>query len=419
MKLPTGRGRILCVTSNFPRWAGDSTTPFVLHLANDLQRLGWEVDVLAPHAPGCALAETIEGVRVERFRYLWPERQQTVCYEGGALINLTKRRTDLLKLPLLVTAQWAAVLRRIVAGHYDLLHSHWILPQGFTGVMAAKVHHVPHVITVHGGDVFALRSKLMKRFKRFALQHADTITVNSSVTESAVWELEPGTTPVHRVPMGVAVPSVARDSVLASQIRARYRAGNGPLILFVGRMVEEKGIRDLIDAVGLLRETLPDVRVVLVGDGQDRREAEAYAAAAGLANRVNFTGWVQPAEVPSYMAAADVFVGPSRRAPNGWIEAQGLTYLEAMIARVPVIATRLGGVVDSVIPDRTGLLVDQQAPDQIARAVKRLVRDPALAARLAGEAHSHAASTFSRAASAAKFSELFAALVGAPGRAPV
>ena len=62
--------RLLCVTSNFPRWSGDSTTPFVLHLAQDLQSLGWEVHVLAPHAPDAELSEIIGCVRVERFRYL-------------------------------------------------------------------------------------------------------------------------------------------------------------------------------------------------------------------------------------------------------------------------------------------------------------------------------------------------------------
>ena len=193
---------------------------------------------------------------------------------------------------------------------------------------------MPHVITVHGGDVFALPGKLMARFKRFALRHADAVTVKRSVTASAVRALDAGGTPVQRIPMGVSVTSLRRDAEQVAQICARYRAGNGPLILFVGRMVEEKGVRDLIDAVGLLGATLPDARALLVGEGQDRAELEAHAVAAGLAPQVHFTGWVQPAEIPKYMAAADVFVAPSRRAPNGWVEAQGLTCLEAMIARV-------------------------------------------------------------------------------------
>jgi len=84
--------KILCLTSNLPRWQGDSTTPFVLNLARELQKLGWQVDVLAPHAPGCAKKETLQGVNIERFQYLWPKTQQTVCYQGGALINMRRNR---------------------------------------------------------------------------------------------------------------------------------------------------------------------------------------------------------------------------------------------------------------------------------------------------------------------------------------
>ncbi len=92
------RGRVLCMTSNFPRWDGDSTTPFILHLVQDLQAFGWAVDVLAPHAPGAALKETLGGVRVERFRYFWPEAQESLCYQGGALSNLRRNPFNKFKL---------------------------------------------------------------------------------------------------------------------------------------------------------------------------------------------------------------------------------------------------------------------------------------------------------------------------------
>src|SRR5688572_3816919 len=100
-------GRVLLVTSNYPRWAGDATTPFVLHLARDLRSLGWDVLVLAPHAPGAARAEVLDGVAVERFRYLLPERLQTVCYNGGSLGNLRRNPSNFLKLPLLVGREWS------------------------------------------------------------------------------------------------------------------------------------------------------------------------------------------------------------------------------------------------------------------------------------------------------------------------
>lgn len=400
--------RVLCVTSNFPRWTGDATTPFVLHLAHDLQALGWQVDVLAPHAPGAARTEVMDGVHVERFRYLWPARQQTVCYQGGALINLRKQPLNKLKLPALVASETIATARRLLSRRYDLLHSHWILPQGFTGMLARGIAPVGHVLTVHGGDIFGLRGRLLARFKRVALRAADAVTVNSSVTEAAVGAAAGPLDRVSRIPMGVSTTALDdQGNALAARIRQEYRTGTGPLLLFVGRLVEEKGLEDLLHAVRILAADHPDVRALIVGDGQDRETFEQVSHELRIADRVTFTGWVDAREVPAYLHAADVFVGPSRQARSGWIEAQGLTFLEAMVAGTPVVATRLGGIVDSVVDGTTGLLVEQRSPQQLATAIRRLAKDPELGRRLATAARMHVDQGFSRDASARRFSDLF------------
>src|SRR5512141_2794588 len=101
--------RVLLVTSTFPRWQGDDTTLFVLHFAQELIRQGLDVDVLAPHAPGAAWAEDVEGVSVERFRYFVPTRAENVCYGGGALFNLEGSPSRAAKLPALVGAELAAI----------------------------------------------------------------------------------------------------------------------------------------------------------------------------------------------------------------------------------------------------------------------------------------------------------------------
>jgi len=406
-------GRILLSTSNFPRWAGDSTTPFVLHLAQDLQELGWRVDVLAPHAEGAASREILDGVQVERFRYLWPDSQQTVCYSGGALVNLRKNRWNAAKLPALVFCEWAAVLRRLATRRYDLLHSHWILPQGFTGVMAAKPLKVPHVVTIHGGDVFALKGGMLSRFKRFALTHADAVTVNSSATRQAALDIAPGLANLHTVPMGVTEAEPAAAAV--AELRSRYRRGGGPLVVFVGRLVAEKGADDLIRAMAILTGSQPDATALVVGDGQDRQAFERLAATCGVADRVTFTGWVQPRDVVDYLAAGDVFAGPSKRGADGWVEAQGLTFIEAMLAGTPVVATDSGGIGDSVRHEETGLLVPEGAPDAIAAAIARFAAEPALAGRVTAAGRERARERFTRAASARAFSDLLRDLShGAP-----
>lgn len=406
---PTGpRGRLLVVTSNYPRWEGDSTTPFVLDLTRHLVDRGWAADVLAPHAPGAAVDETLAGVPVHRFRYLWPEAAQTVCYQGGALVNLRQRKSNLLKLPALVAAEWTAVVRRLRRGAYDAVHAHWALPQGLVGVAATR--RTPVVLTVHGGDVFALDQGPLRAAKRIAIEHAAAVTVNSSATEAAVRYLGRARR-LERIPMGIDVdPEVDPGRVAA--LRAEHRRGDGPLLALVGRVVAEKGVFDLIEAVDRLRADLPDVRAVVLGEGQDKAAAEAQVAERGLGDHVRFVGWVDPTEVPAWLAAVDVVVAPSRRAPDGWAEAQGLAIVEAQAAGRPVVASDSGGIGDAVEHEVTGLVVGEGRPDQLAAAVARLHADPALAGRLAAAGRDQAVARFSAAASADAFSALFAAVTG-------
>jgi glycosyltransferase involved in cell wall biosynthesis len=398
------RRRVLFVTSNFPRWAGDSTTPFVQVLARDLIALGWQVDVLAPHAPGAAEAEVLGGVPVERFRYLFPASAQTVCYQGGALANLAKQPLNKLKLPALVAAEWLAVQQRALSGSYDLIHSHWVLPQGFVGMFAAGLCRLPHVITVHGSDIFLLTSPLLEAAKRAAFNRAHVVTVNSSATEARTRQVAPALKDLRRIPMGITSGGLTTEErAQATALRSRFRAGGGPLLVFVGRMVEQKGGEDLLRAMALLGEELPELRLMMLGEGPDRASWEGLARELGIAPRVSFLGWVDPELVRAHVAAADIFVGPSRGN-----EAQGLAFLEAMSAGTPVIAARSGGVVDVVHHERTGLLVEQAAPAELARAILRLSREDALRAHLVEDARRLLGSAFSRESSAQRFSDVYA-----------
>lgn len=399
------------MTSNLPRWQGDSTTPFVLNLAKDLQKIGWQVDVLAPYAPGCAMRETLQGVNIQRFQYLWPERLQTVCYQGGTLVNLRKNKSNYLKLPVLVLAETSALLSRLATGSYDLIHSHWLLPQGFVGFLGARLARIPNVVTIHGGDVFGLRQKVFLPFKRFALKHAHAVSVNSSATEKAVRNIAPDIGAVQRIPMGVDISDVSRTDPHVLQIKEKYRRPNGPLIIFVGRIVEEKGLEDIIRAMPVILKKCPDASALIAGAGQDRTAMEALSLDIGLTGKVFFTGWIDPELVPVYLAAADVFVGPSRQACDGWIEAQGLTSLEAMAVGTPVVASRSGGIVDAVVHNKTGLLVDERSPDQVAEAVIRLNLDQELSRNLAAQGRKLVEQSYSRQACAARFSEVFKGLI--------
>jgi len=266
------------------------------------------------------------------------------------------------------------------------------------------------VVTVHGGDVFALDQPLLRATKRLAFRRAAAVTVNSSATERAVLDLAKPRR-LERIPMGIDVdPPV--DTDLVERLRAEHRTDDGPLVALVGRVVEEKGVFDLIAAVDLLRDELPGLRVVVLGEGQDRSRAEAEVADRGLQERVRFVGWVDSADVPAWLAASDVVAAPSRTAPDGWAEAQGLSIAEAMAAGRPVVATDSGGIGDLVEHEVTGLLVGEGRPDELAAALRRLHDDPVLAQRLAQTGRAFAAAEYSAGASADAFSALFDDVTG-------
>jgi phosphatidylinositol alpha-1,6-mannosyltransferase len=369
-------GRVLLVTSSFPRWPGDASGTFVLNHARDLQACGWTVDVLAPHAPGAKTREEMDAIHVERFRYLWPSALETLCYGGGVLGNLRRNPLNLLKVPLLILGEWAAVLRRLATRRYDVVNSHWLVPQGLVTALAAPLFRVPHVATIHGSDVLALTGRLATAANRFTLRRADAVTVNSAATRAAAEAIAPNLEHVHTIPMGVAT-DVDPDESAVARIRARYRRPKGPLLVFAGRVVREKGVGDLLDAVARLVPMHADVSAMVVGGGAERDEFQRRAADLGIADRVAFVGPMPPERTLEYMAAADVLVGPS------WTEAFGLVFAEALSVGTPVVGTDVGGIAECIDHQRTGLLVPPRAPDAIAAAIDRFVTEPDFAARTA------------------------------------
>jgi glycosyltransferase involved in cell wall biosynthesis len=216
--------------------------------------------------------------------------------------------------------------------------------------------------------------------------------------------------------MGVDVTR-SPDPDLRASLRLRFRAGDGPLLVFAGRLVEEKGYADFLRALACVSSRRPDVSGLVVGDGQDRGAAERLARDLGVADRVHFAGWVESTEMPSYMAAGDVFVAPSRRAPDGWIEAQGLSVIEAMAVGVPVVASACGGIVDTIDDGISGLLVPERAPEALADAIERLVVDGDLRDRIVIEGRRVARDRFSLEATAGAFAALFRDVLDRPVRA--
>jgi len=398
--------RILFLTSGAPRHPGDSTAPFILNMARDLCGLGWRVTILAPHAPGLKKAEEIDGVAIRRFQYLWPAAWQKLCYDGGAAVNLKRRRSNALAIPFFIIAELLAALLQILRERPALIHSHWVIPQGVVG-QALSLAGMGHVISVHGTDIFGFRGAPLRLIKRWALDRCDHVIANSTSTRNEVDAFcHPRALSI--IPTGAA-PPVRKDCILPD--RGVFAGPDTSIVLFVGRLIEAKGVRYLLEALPSILAAR-QVKLLIVGDGPERPALESCARDLGVRDNTIFTGAVPHSSVQDYLSIADVFVGPSVSIPGESTEAQGNTFIEALFARVPVVASRLGGIPDAIIDEQTGLLVEQRASEQIARAVLRILSEPELAGSLRLAGYNHAAAKFSRSTSARRIDAIYRSILG-------
>lgn len=397
---------VLFVTSTFPRWQGDATGPFVLELAKAVAARGWIPVVLAPHGAGCVSQERLEGIEVHRFRYSWPARTESLCYGGGALNNLRRNPANYLLLPAFIGAQAHAIRRLLSQREFSVLHSHWILPQSFVA-SAINKGRIAHVATAHGSDAFGLNGSMLHLLKRYALSGADAISVNSQATRRALAGLLRDSTKIEIVPIG-ATEDLPDDTQLESRRRAlRAQHEAAPLLLFVGRLVQEKGVADFLSAIASLKSRLPRARAIIIGDGPERSGLEHMAARLEIAGSVQFLGRLPNRVVRDYLAAADIFVAPSVRSHFGGTEAQGVSIAEAMLAGLPVIATNIGGIVDHIFDGETGLLVDEHSPNQIADAILHIYETPGQADAIGHRARSHAEQQLNMRSTAERFCEIY------------
>ncbi len=357
--------KVLMLTSSYPRSAEDGAAIFLRHMAEKLVQRGVEVHVLVPaYREGGSNVE--RGIHVYRFQYL-PSRLQKLAYGSGILPNLKRNPWLWIEVPFFIVMMTYSIIRLLWKERPDLIHAHWVLPQGLIAVFAKLFYKTPVVTTAHGSDVFALRGRLFDRLRGYVLKQSDAWTSNSQATADAVGEKNFLSQP-HILPMGVDVKR------FQSGERQKLRQGlpdDECVLLFIGRLVEQKGLANLLQALSLLPSTLRDrTSLWVIGDGQDRGRLERYAQGLGIGGKIRFWGHLNNDLLPDFYAAADLLV-----APSGGAEGQGVVISEAFAARLCVLATRVGGIAETIEDGHTGVLVAPHNPDHLADEIEKLLND--------------------------------------------
>jgi len=291
--------------------------------------------------------------------------------EAGVDVNVlgVRGKWDATKLRELVR-----MLRR---DRIDVLHTH-LFHADLAGRAAAYLASVPHVVhTVHTAE--ARFRPWRFAFARLAGGACERIVAVSRSARDH--HARRAGLPLSRytiIPNGVDAGDYARDETARRRLRRHWGAApQEPVVIFVGRLAEEKGIETLLAAARLLDARGAAPLFVIVGDGPRRRLVDRSIAADALGGRVRVLGFTR--DIRGVLSAADIFVMPSR-----W-EGFGLAAAEAMAAGLPVIATRIAGLSDLVVEGRTALMIDVGDGNALAEGIARLCGDAALRRRL-GEA---------------------------------
>ena len=357
-----GKPSVLVLTSTFPRWEQDKEPAFVFELCRRLTD-EFDVTVLAPRSSGSKGFETMSGLRVFRFPYFFKRWENLATHSGGILNRLKANRLNYLLMPFFLCGQLLAFVKLIRRERFDLIHAHWLIPQGVIAVwgLILSRHRIPLLCTSHGGDLFALKGSIFQRVKRWVMKRSQKMTVVSNAMKDVVVNMGVAPGKVDVIPMGVDLRNtfVPDENVKRSDTE----------ILFVGRLVEKKGVRYLLEALPAVLADFPEARLTVAGAGPMEEELRDLADRLHLSDNIDFLGMVSQNELPPLYQRATVAVFPFVVAKSGDQEGFGLVQVEAMGCKCPVIAGNLPAVYDILVHEENGLLVESGNPYALSKAV--------------------------------------------------
>ncbi len=380
---------VLVLATTFPRWENDSTPRFVYDLSKRMVSR-YKIIVLAPHHKGAAKRESMDGMDIRRFAYFRPESLQKLCYGGGIIPNMKSSFLAKIQMPLLIVTEFLNARHTLSKEKIAMMHTHWILPQGLIGVFLKKIHKIPLLVSVHGSDLFPLKSAFFKKLQHFVIKNADFITVNSGATRKELLSRFPQYhSKVKVLPMGLDT-----NAFKPRNIKKPKKYEDSIVLLFVGRLSDQKGLQYLIEAMPDVIGQSHSVKLLVIGEGSYEMPLRDAVAGSHLENHVEFLGSMPSAEIQKYYNFADIFVLPSLSNKTG-TEALGLSLLEAMASGCAVIGTNVGGIPFVIRNNKNGLLVEQKNPAELAKAILALLKDESKAKNMGKKAAEFARKNYS------------------------
>ena len=290
-----------------------------------------------------------------------------------------------------VACHWA---RQIRPKNYQLIHSQWIQSGGTIGFYASWLLDIPFSFTGHAVDLFRDRCALKDKVK-----HADFIIAISQFHKDFYIAEGASAEKIHIVYCGIDL-----DEYVYS-----YSERKEPVkILSFGRLVEKKGYSTLIKACGLLRDLGLDFHCEIAGSGPEYEALKKLTASLNLDNWVTITGNApNQEEIEEWMKTGDIFAQPCCWSADNDVDGIPRSLMEAMAVGIPSISTAVAGIPDLIEHMKTGLLIAEQDPEELAKAIKLLMDDPSLRQELSKGGRQLIEQTFNLATCLDPLAEIF------------
>jgi glycosyltransferase involved in cell wall biosynthesis len=358
--------RILIINSEYPPIGGGAGNASA-HLAHQFTESGHRVVVLTAHYTNLPHKSIIDEVSVIRVKSLRKRRDRSGALEQIAFMGMGGIAS-------------IALIRR---WRPDIILAFFGVPSGAVACMVKALSGIPYVVSLRGGDVpgfrpydFAVYHRFLSPLLRLVWKQAAAVVANSqgllSLAEDFYREVD-----IQIIPNGVDISQFNQSE---------NRDWENAHILWVGRLVYQKGLDILLDALEQLKDQ--SWQLTLVGDGPQRVLLEELAQEKGIANRIIFTGWLDRKDLYRYYCESNMFVFPSRH------EGMPNSVLEAMASGLPVIASKIAGNEELILPGISGMLVPPGDHNQLASALRNLIADSTLRLQMGAEARKRVVSRF-------------------------
>jgi glycosyltransferase involved in cell wall biosynthesis len=376
--------RICSITTTYPKFPGDTSAPFIADMTEGIAALGHSAHVVLPYHPQLASGQR-NGVFLHPYRVPGDSTNPIWGYAQSMDADIKLKKKALFLAPFALRQTYKTAVEVASEHHCDLIHAHWVLPNGFAGNAVARKLKLPLVVSLHGSDMFLTRkSRFFGGFARSVLRSAQAVTACSPDLQEQAQKLSGRD--VQLLEYGVDINHFAPSSEVQPRPYSVFTAG---------RLVYKKGFMQLLDAFAKIYNYYPDSTLTIAGSGPLLAKLKERSIFLGVEPAVNFPGNVDRNQLPSYFASSDVVVVPSVTDEMGNRDGLPNVFLEALSSGSAIVATDIPGIQNIADHRREALIVTAGDVDTMCDAILLLFQDPNLRAQLRQSARNKAVSELS------------------------